>query len=237
MIDWYEYWNTRPASCADHDVLRQVGWTVKGQPIGAADVETMVATIRQALQLNAGDSLLDLCCGNGLITSRCAVHCREVTGVDFSVPLIRIARQQFAAANVEYVLSDIRSLPPFVRQREYSKVLMYGAVQHLSPDDVALLLDRLRNSGAGDERVFFGAIPDRDRIWSFYDTEERRLEYARRAQEGTELMGHWWTNAELEDLGQRCGYTVTVLPEHPSLNTAHYRVDALFTPSRARGGR
>lgn len=231
MIDWHQYWNSRPASFADDDVLRQVGWTVNGQPISAVAVDAMAADIVAGLCLTTDDTLLDLCCGNGLLTARCALHCRHVTGVDFSVPLIRIARERFLAENIEYVVADVRALPSAIQERPYSKIMMYGALQHLSAADVELLLQQLRESHAHTAPLFVGAIPDRDRLWAFYNTEERRREYARRVQEGTEALGHWWTVAELSEVARRAGYRVELLPETSTLPTAHYRFDALFTPT------
>lgn len=231
MIDWYEFWNSRPASFADDDVLRQVGWTVNGQPISDTAVEQMVGDIVAALRLNEDDALLDLCCGNGLLTSRAARWCRQATGVDFSMPLIRIARERFSAANIEYVVADVRALPASVTARSYSKIVMYGALQHLSTADLDLVLGQLQGSKVRAALLFVGAIPDRDRLWCFYDTAQRRREYARRVQDGTEAIGHWWTRPDMSDIGRRFGYRVDILPQTPTLPTAHYRFDCLWTPA------
>lgn len=235
MIDWYEHWNSKPASLADHDVLRQVGKTVGGQPISAAALDVIISDILAALRLDAHDSVLDLCCGNGVITARCALYCLEVTGVDFSAPLIRIANDRCSGTNVNYVLADVRSLPSSLTDRRYSKILMYEAIQHLSTRDAEILLDNLRKSKAHAAPVLFGSIPDRDRIWNFYDTEDRRKEYFRRAQDGSEAIGHWWTKGEISDLGRRCGYRVAILRQNPALHTSHYRFDGLLMPNDPNG--
>lgn len=234
-MDWHAHWNTMPGSVAEDDLLRQVGKTVGGQPVPEAAVEAMVSDIRSALRLAADDSLLDLCCGNGLLTARCAEWCLEATGVDFSAPLIRVAQERCSRPNVTYVLADVSALPARVVDRPYSKILMYEAIQHLAADEVERLLRALRGSASRDAMVLIGSIPNRDRLWSFYDTDDRRREYARRVSEGTEAIGRWWTQSEIAALGARCGYTVALLPQHPDLHTAHYRFDGLLTPARAHG--
>lgn len=234
MTDWQEYWNTAPSAFAQGDVLRQVGWTVNGEPIPDAAVDAMVEDIRAGLDLHGGDTLLDLCCGNGFITSRCAEHCAAVTGVDFSAPLIRIAGEHFTSGAVEYVLADVRAIPPVVSRRPYSKILMYGALQHLSPADLGGILDALARSASRGAALLLGAIPDRDRLWHFYDTEERRREYARRVREGTEAIGRWWTAAELSGIAAAHGYRTRILAQSPVLHTSRYRFDSLLVRADSR---
>jgi 2-polyprenyl-3-methyl-5-hydroxy-6-metoxy-1,4-benzoquinol methylase len=228
MTDWFEHWNAVPAALADDDVLRQVGKTVGGQPVPASVLEVIMSDVVPALQLNRADSLLDLCCGNGLITERCAALCHHTIGVDFSAPLIHTANQRRSRPNVAYVQADVRALPAGLGR--YSKVLLYEGIQHLTAEDVDRVLEQLRESHAPGAPILFGSVPERDRIWNFYDTLERRAEYQLRAAEGTEAIGHWWTKAELSDVGRRWGYQVQILTQHPTLHTAHYRFDGLLTP-------
>jgi cyclopropane fatty-acyl-phospholipid synthase-like methyltransferase len=233
LTDWYKYWNSAPAAMSERDYLSQVGKTVNGQPIAEVSLIAMVDDVVNALELNGKDSVLDLCCGNGVITYRCAQHCLKVAGVDFSEPLIRIARSHFERQNVEYILADIRQLPETVTRRPCSKVYMYEAIQHFSTEEVESLLHVLQQSDAREAPIFFASVPDNDRLWEFYNTPARRSEYHRRLREGTEAIGHWWTSDEMIELGQRCGYSVEIRSPNPILHVAHYRFDALFIPEDA----
>jgi methylase of polypeptide subunit release factors len=49
-----------------------VGKTVNGQEIPESQVGLIVENIANVLRLNAKDSVIDLCCGNGLITRQLA---------------------------------------------------------------------------------------------------------------------------------------------------------------------
>lgn len=229
MTDWRKYWNTA-SHVRDADFLRQVGKTVGGEPVGPAISGTIIQDIVARLQLNLQDRALDLCCGNGLITSQCALHCQHITGVDFSEPLIQVASLHFAQKNVTYLCEDVCKLPGWLTDEPFTKIYMYEALQHLSSADTEGLLLTLRRSASGGAPIFLASIPDRERLWHFYDTPMRREEYHRRVEEGTEAIGHWWTKSELFELGKRCGYVVQFTVPHHILHGSHYRFDALCVP-------
>jgi 2-polyprenyl-3-methyl-5-hydroxy-6-metoxy-1,4-benzoquinol methylase len=147
-------------------------------------------------------------CGNGMITHRCAEQCLQITGVDFSAPLIRTAAAHFAGQNITYVSGDVCDLPSWLTELPFTKIYMYEALQHLSSIDARNLLLNLQNSAAASAPVFLGSVPDRARIWKFYNTPARRQEYRQRVEAGTEPIGHWWAKSELARLGNDCGYTV-----------------------------
>src|SRR5262245_18141134 len=136
MKDWKTFWNEYPATVGESDFLRQVFHTVDGQPYTPEQFEAMVSSIRRGLRLGPTNTLLDVCCGNGLVTAELAVHCRQVLGVDFSMPLIDIARKFHKRENVRFLIlnaleletTDLGVEAPFDRQ------IMYGALQHFQID-------------------------------------------------------------------------------------------------------
>ena len=107
---------------------------------------------------------------------------------------------------------------------------MYEALQHLKVPDLQRLLKALRMSASRKAPLLLASVPDKERLWEFYDTPARRGEYARRIREGTEAVGHWWTKTALSSAARECGYSCTFLQQNPFLHTAHYRFDALLTP-------
>lgn len=224
---WHNYWNTTPQVHLQ-DALRQVGKTVNGVPVSAVQVEALLADLIARLPLETEDRLLDLCCGNGVITSRLATACRSVTGVDFSAPLLAVARERYQPDGVDYVLADICALPPGILQRRYTRVCMLEGLQHLSGRQADALLRQF--NGPGRPGFLFAAVPDAARMDNFYDTPERRAEYERRCREGTEPIGHWWTRDELAALARAHGYEATFLLPSSGVPGAHYRVDVRFTP-------
>jgi cyclopropane fatty-acyl-phospholipid synthase-like methyltransferase len=226
MTDWYLYWNEAPI-VYDDDFARQVGKTVNGHPMSSAQVDAMVDDVVERLAIDRRDRVLDLCCGNGLITRRCAARCREIIGVDFSAPLIRTASAHFSAENIRYVEADVRRLPAWLFDEPPTKIYMYEGLQHLGTSDLEGILASLRCSAARSAPILLASVPDRDRLWNFYDTPARREEYHRRVAEGTEAIGQWWSRADLMALTERCGYSVEFTALNPALHGAHYRFDAL----------
>lgn len=229
--DWNTLWNTAPAMMGGTDFLRQVGKTVNGVPVSEASINIIVDGITSMLKIQPNDHVLDLCCGNGMITARCAAYCGGIVGVDYSRPLIDIANRYFKRENVEYIFADVMQLPESLKGRVFTKVYMYEAIQHLETEDMMLVLDGVRRSLAEGAPVLLGSIPDKDRLWNFYDTPARREEYHRRTEDGTEVIGRWWGKGELKGLAERCGYRMEAAAQDARLHTAHYRFDAVLYPS------
>ena len=100
--DWRRHWNGVVKRTGPEDFLRQVERTIGGEPMDKQQIFLSVQAACETLQLEATDYLLDLCCGNGLITVRLAAVCHSVDGVDFSSDLIRIAKLHHAASNIRY---------------------------------------------------------------------------------------------------------------------------------------
>ena len=82
--DWHAHWTSVGQRAAEHDLLRQVERTIGGMPEPQNQIELLISAIRRRLDLRREDILLDLCCGNGLITAQLSHWCRAVVGVDYS---------------------------------------------------------------------------------------------------------------------------------------------------------
>ena len=231
MVDWYEYWNTAPGKAGERDFLKQVGRTVNGKPIPEGNVNLIVADVVSKLNLQETDSLLDLCCGNGLITAQLSPYCRHITAVDFSEQLIGIANHYFKCPNITYAIADVRQLPEKLCKKPVTKILMNCGIQHFAVNDVYQLFKNLKKKQSDRVPIFLTSIPDKGRLWNFYNTPERRDEYHRRIHDGTEAIGTWWYQAEFADMASSCGYTAECFQQNPDLDTAHYRFDALLYPS------
>lgn len=230
MTDWQKYWNTHPLIVPVDAPLKQVGKTVNGIAITTAQVEALVADILAHLTISRDDKVLDLCCGNGVITHRSAAHCRSILGVDYSEPLIQVARASYGGDNISYSTGDVRDLSRSITSVTFDKIYMYEALQHLDPLGVRNMLQTLRQSASPNAPLLLASVPDEERIWLYYNTPTRRDEYLRRKTEGNEAMGHWWTKAALASIAKESGYQAEFLGQNPILHTAHYRFDVLLRP-------
>ena len=157
---WHRVWQRWPSRFEPTDHLRQVAKTVGGEPISRRQVEQLVENIVSRLSLGSDDVLLDLCCGNGLLTSQLARTCRHVTGVDFSEPLLAVARRDHSRPNLVYVNSSVldigqRLLP---ERRTFNKVLMYDALQFFAKHDFENLLNGIIDVATEGPQVCLAAF-------------------------------------------------------------------------------
>lgn len=229
-MNWERHWHNFPAAAGEQDFLRQVGKTLHGQPISSAQFSLLLEEVMQLLDLRPHDSLLDLCCGNGLITARIAENCRFVAGVDYSTPLIRIANKFHARPNIAYHLGSVLDLAnlPQAAWSPINKAYMYEALQHFTPSQLEVLLETLHVNCPALERIVFFSVPDRAFRWRFYNNPRRKLVYLLRTISATEQIGTWWDRAALQRTASRHGYRCRFFPQPPGLHTSHYRMDVVF---------
>lgn len=211
-------------------LLKQVGKTINGREIPETQVNLIVKNIAKILRLSADDSVIDLCCGNGLITSRLAPLVKNIVGVDFSAGLIAEAEKHSNSQNIKYLHSDVLRLKPDFFSG-FEKVLMYEAIQHFSENQLTRLTDLLSNLKIRS-LVFWGSIPDKKKLRAFYNDEEKFAFYLQSEDKGQPHMGRWWLMDELEQIVSARGFNVTFLPQQTSLYTAYYRFDVLLEKCR-----
>ena len=212
-----------------NEPLKQVGKTIRGVEVAPEQVELIVNTIVHKLGLNASDTLVDLCCGNGLLTSRLAMYSGEVIGVDFSAGLLEVARSISIAANIQYVRMDVTELSESIIEFG-GKYSMYEALQHLSPDDFEHILNQLGHRD-GPIKFFVGGVPDQTCLRRFYVSDNDYSFYLEREASGRPHLGRWWTRNELRQAAKRAGFELKIIPQPPELYTSHYRFDALLERS------
>ena len=239
-MDWQDYWNSAPAKCADTDFMAQVGKTVGGKAIEATHIALIVHQLREILGLTVEDAVLDLCCGNGLLTKEIAQSCRRVTGVDYSAPLIRVAREFHCPDNAAYVEAAVTTMgaDSFAAGKDsgkFTKAYMYEALQYFDEAQLALILERLRPLMARPCAIFFGSVPDKERIWNYYNTPARKEDYFRRLAKGEEAIGTWWEARTLAAIAREAGFKCSVVPQPAGLYTAHYRFGLLLSDDGGQG--
>lgn len=76
--------------------------------VEAAEPEAAFAVAQ--LRLRPNDTVLDLCCGNGRHMIHLAPRVRRIVGVDYSVHLLRLARDRLGSAAL-LLRGDMRALP------------------------------------------------------------------------------------------------------------------------------
>lgn len=220
------YWKTHFDRLSKiEDPLKQVGKTVDGIPVGLEQIKILLGHIVENLELTHDDKLIDLCCGNGLLTELLSKKAKDVTGVDFSTGLIDSASNNSSGA-VQYINKDIMKLEgEFFRNS--NKIVMYEGLQHLPHDALYPLLSKLKGSSCFN-KFFIGGVPDKERISDYYDTPEKMSFFNECERLGNSHMGKWWTFREIDLVANNVGLRATKVNQDRRLYTSYYRFDCLI---------
>src|SRR6185312_15908403 len=214
--DWKTWWNDAPAKRARDDVFGQVARTAGGKPTGETDIAMTIGAILNAINPSRDETVLDICCGNGLISSRVAARCGRLIGVDYSIPLIALASQLHPAPNLIYIVCDAAELTAeAIGTDRIDAAYMSVSFQYLDGEMARRLFEGLRRLASGRFRLFLEGVADEDKLFSFYNTPERQAEYYRRRAEGTEAIGNWWGRRSLREVAKSEGFDCTFLEQGP----------------------
>ena len=156
--------------------FHQVGATFRGKRITEEQHEELCNSVIRGLQLNKTvcdaccprfdafnltcfpllfpqDVLIDLCCGNGIVTSVLARHTSVTVGVDFSSRLLDVAQQSYNAVNISYrnmnLLNPDESL--FKEFPPITKVSFHSAIQYFTKSEILSILLFFKSLGKGNK--------------------------------------------------------------------------------------
>jgi SAM-dependent methyltransferase len=187
----------------------------------------IVDAIVYGLKLNISDTLLDLCCGNGALSSLLFKYCKAGFGVDFSEYLISIANHHFAIPPEQtYLLQDVVSFCENpIHPNAFSKAVCYGSFAYIEPERAETMLRLLNNNFHNLESVYIGNCPDKSLLPEFV---ENRHFPADQANNPDSPIGVWRTQEEFKSLARRCGWRMSIHKMPRSFYAAHYRYDVIL---------
>jgi cyclopropane fatty-acyl-phospholipid synthase-like methyltransferase len=216
----------------DNDLLYQVALTVGGKPISNKIFNCIIVDIENNLKLNHSDYLLDLCCGNGVITYEIGRKVYRIIGLDSSKLYIENAKAYKITSSIEYIEMDIINIDKISRigAQKFNKVLFYGSIAYFTKQELKIILGKLYNLTSDDVIVLIGSILDYSKRFKFYNTVSRKWHYLLYVIFNRDLgLGTWWRQSEILEISQENGFKCTFLQQNPSLSTAHYRFDCILT--------
>ena len=201
--------------------------TVNGKPVGEEQIELIVNTIIEALEIKQSDILLDLCCGNGALSDRIFSVCNGGLGVDFSEPLIEIARRYFQSfPHRKYELWDIEDYVSNTQDTgNFTKCLCYGSFMFLPEEKASNVLRRIHSRFQGIDRIFIGNLPDKARLTNYLTA--RKLK-GLRTDDPSSPIGIWRSTSDFIKFAGGCGWDATIKKMPDNFYGASYRYDALL---------
>jgi len=232
-FDWKKFWKQYrniDFKC-ENDLFIQVGKTINGSPISAITFKLMLEDIVENLALSKNDVIMEMCCGNGLLTLPLSEFVYEIYAFDFTEHLIDTAKKTRKNKNITYEVCDANEdfFKKFKIINFPGKYLMNDSLGYFKPIDLKKIIINIKKE-IPNFNLYITGIPNYDLKWNFYNTEERRLEYFTDISNGEisgRGIGYWWKMSELADIAKDLNLSYKINDQHSMISS--YRSNILFS--------
>lgn len=223
---WIDFWQTYAKKNKNKDLHTQVLRTYNKEPIDPEVWDLTLDKIMESLDLAINDTVLDLCCGNGLLAKPFSKRCSSVTAVDISKDFIeKINKKEYP--NIKPIVKDIRKIK--FSESSFTKVIIYAGLQYLNYEESLKLLVSIYKWLKSEGVLYIGDIPDRNKLWNFYNNEERVAVYFNNLKKQSCIVGTWFEQDWLTRLAEYCGFSmVEIVPQDSRLIYSHFRFDMIM---------
>ncbi len=220
---WKSYYKQHLEKVGDNP-FRQVARTQNGEPMSEAMFRRLSAYVVEQLELDRSQHVvLDLCCGNGLLSEALAPECRRVLGVDFSEKLVA-ALNHHGLENVSGVVAHLPELE--FHPSSFHRILFAAGLQHFSTAQTVVLFEKMAQWLKPGGILLVTDVLDAKHMWDFYDSHQREAVYFECLARGEPLMGTWFERLWLEKLGRHAKFQETKTFDQPNgFWYSHYRFD------------
>ena len=162
----YDY-EERAENLEKDDYWGQVRRTINGKPVGKDQIDLIYNQIKNGLQMEKGDDLIDIGCGNGVLTNMFKDDVNSIFGVDRSKFLISVAEKVFQSQNIKYALGEVPSVLKEINYSVgYNKVLMYGVFSFFNDTTSRDFFKWATDNNI--KRIFIGNVRDKSLAEKFY---------------------------------------------------------------------
>lgn len=222
-MNWKNYWNDHAANITDN--IAQV------QRKDLKSTYLTVNHIIRTLKIESEDKVLDVCCGNGLITQQIAKKCKSIIGIDQSEELIAVGKHSFTEMNCVFVLGSAFDIAEVLPEQLFDKIYLQFSLQYFDKKgDGERIIKTLLDCLSPDGKIFFGDITNADKHHVFYNSLRKKIHYFKSRITGTNDMGKFWKSSELDEICAKLGVSGTHIMQPKELPYSHYRFDYLIEP-------
>ncbi|HDP70262.1 MAG TPA: class I SAM-dependent methyltransferase, partial [Actinobacteria bacterium] len=90
--------------------------------------------------IEEGDTVLDIGCGNGALTFDLAKKAKKVVGIDINEKNIEVAKSKYNSANIEYKVGDATK---DLDNKKFDAVVLSNILEHI--EDREDFLNKIKN--------------------------------------------------------------------------------------------
>ena len=189
MQYWQEHFNSDEIVGSD-DLQRNVGRTEAGISIDANSWNKSIEYIRSLiLPKDKNCSLLELCCGNGMVIGNLADSCERAVGVDFSSKLLEQLIETFGS-KVEVQQANI--LDVHFTANSFDAVVIQSSLQYFTEKETVELVERILSWLKPGGKILLGDIPDASKKWDYISKPEYQKDYIQRVIDDKPMIGYWY---------------------------------------------
>jgi ubiquinone/menaquinone biosynthesis C-methylase UbiE len=224
--DWNDFWMKYSNDLSSIDLQSQVLRTRNQKPITKELWEKTLAYLHLDFSVTKEDVLLDLCCGNGLITKSFSPRVSSIAAVDIGQGLLDELDKQ-RLNNVKTICGDMRYLK--FEKNSFSKIIWYAAIQYLTQKEIISLFYNINSWLCKGGELFIGDIPDYDKMWGYFNTKERKTAYFKSISDDRPIIGSWIDKNWLVSICESLDFEIKILEQRSELIYSDFRYDCLIT--------
>jgi ubiquinone/menaquinone biosynthesis C-methylase UbiE len=223
---WLKIWNQH--SVAFDSPNQQVG-RFKTDRYPENYIDELAAYLVKKASIKADSIVLDLCCGNGLLSNALAKHCKKLYAADISPEMIRQAQKIFKSSNTEFFVSEATTVHETIKEPVDVAICYFSFQYFESKQHAKALISSVQQCLKPGGCFYIGDIPDKNRRTLFYKGFLANLRYHLKKWLGKDDMGRFWSESELKELAASAGMQGQLISQPETQPHSYYRFDYKLT--------
>lgn len=219
-MDWKQYWDQ--IGSENTDFIDQVQRNHEEETVVTAE------HIKKMLDINSNDLILDVCCGNGLLTNIISENCSEIIGVDQSEKLIEVANSLFKNKTCSFITSSVIEIPNRIHQI-FDKIYLEFSFQYFDQkDDGSNVIKTMLKVLKPDGLLFIGDIPEKGKEGKLYNSFIKKIYRQLAKLKRKDTMGKFWSPDEISAICKTLKVKGRKITQPKNMPYSHYRFDFLI---------
>ena len=187
---WKDSFTDKKIVAISTDLQLNIARTKNGKVIDHEIWQKTLNHIKNITNFSSSSSVLELCCGNGVIIGELAKTANKATGVDYSEILLNQLKTAYKRENLTTYCDDVKSIN--LPKNFYHQIIIYFSIQHFSEKDTLLLIEKCISLLKQKGTLLIGDIPDQDIKWDYINKDEYRVDYFNRVKHNQPKIGNWF---------------------------------------------